>query len=702
MPWTLRSTLPLVNGLRTSFAREAFGSLATDFKKRVAVTLGLALAYYALARLGLQFQFAGSQASPVWPPSGLALAAVLLWGYRATPGIYLGALCANITDFYIKAGGSELVGPSGLLADLIARPEHFWISAVIGIGNTIEALFAAGLVRKFHPGADPFVTVRGVLLFCVATLIACALASTLGVSALFMGGILAGAMFKPVWFTWWLGDVTGIIIVTPFVVSWWSLRSARVNYNSILLAAVALIVLFVFSQMIFIGLFDVAVLKKSVYLVFPILLLIAFRFGAAAATLGILVTSASAIISTLSGSGPFSRADQTETLIVLEGFVSVASMTVLFLDATISERSRALADSIDALEQFRSLFKGSPNALLAVDGDGVITQANGKAEKTFGYPKSELVGKPIEILVPESVRFAHARFRAEFEDRPSARPMAAGSDLFGQRKDGSPFPVEIALNPLKTSTGMLVLATVVDITERKRAEERLSAALVERDELRWHFMQAQELERQRLARDLHDQTGQVLTAALLELKGVEIQTSENGRVRLRQLRRRLEDIERSINRVAWELRPASIDELGLASALSNYVSEWTAQYHIEADFHCRNTELEKVGDDARTTLYRVAQEALTNVVKHAHGATAVSVIIDRAGAMMQLTIDDNGCGFNADDLVKHGSKCRGGHGIAGMRERLLLVGGELEIESSTGVGTTVFARVPLTIERLAA
>ena len=170
---------------------------------------------------------------------------------------------------------------------------------------------------------------------------------------------------------------------------------------------------------------------------------------------------------------------------------------------------------------------------------------------------------------------------------------------------------------------------------------------------------------------------------------------------MRELRRQFEQIEATISRVAWELRPASIDELGLPSALSNYVSEWSEEFRIEADFHCRDTGLGQIGDELRTTIYRVAQEALTNVAKHAEGVTAVSVIIDRTDSVLRLTIEDNGCGFRSDPSAERGTRS-GGHGIAGMRERLILVGGELDIESSSGAGTTVFACIPLEPERAAA
>jgi signal transduction histidine kinase len=238
------------------------------------------------------------------------------------------------------------------------------------------------------------------------------------------------------------------------------------------------------------------------------------------------------------------------------------------------------------------------------------------------------------------------------------------------------------------------MATVVDITKRTRAAASLSAALAERDELLRRFVQAQEDERLRLAHELHDQTGQILTALMLELKDIENISDRPDRNRLRAVRQHMEQMGKALHHVAYELRPASLDELGLASALANYAAEWSDQYGIECDFHCADPNLDDLPDGIRTTIYRVLQEGLTNIAKHAPTATSVGVVIDRPGSVLMLTIDNNGTGFDATKIFGS-SGARSGLGLPGMRERLALVGGDFAIESSDEAGTTIFARIRL-------
>jgi signal transduction histidine kinase len=230
-------------------------------------------------------------------------------------------------------------------------------------------------------------------------------------------------------------------------------------------------------------------------------------------------------------------------------------------------------------------------------------------------------------------------------------------------------------------------------TRAERDSESKSRTLVT---LRRRLANAEEHERLRLARELHDQTGQDLIASMLELREIESLVGEDGRDRVHRLRQKLERIGGTLHRIAWELRPAAIDDLGLASAIESHLRDWSTGLGVEADFHCANSAIDDLADDVCTTIFRVMQEALTNIAKHATGATNVSVVIDRAANVVQLTIEDDGCGFAADRASEIAlTRTDGGLGLAGMHERLSLIDGELKIESSPGAGTTLVARIQL-------
>ena len=158
---------------------------------------------------------------------------------------------------------------------------------------------------------------------------------------------------------------------------------------------------------------------------------------------------------------------------------------------------------------------------------------------------------------------------------------------------------------------------------------------------------------------------------------------------------------KTLHRIAWELRPPSIDELGLRKALASYIAEWSEQCGTEVDFHCDDPNLDEVPNEIATAIYRVVQEGLTNIVKHAQRPSDVSVVIRRPDATLQVIIEDSGCGFDVGARAAKAGNHRG-LGLDGMRERLALIGGTLDVESAPGAGTTIFARISLDGQRSAA
>ena len=217
-------------------------------------------------------------------------------------------------------------------------------------------------------------------------------------------------------------------------------------------------------------------------------------------------------------------------------------------------------------------------------------------------------------------------------------------------------------------------ATAVDLSER-----------VERDALR-RAMDAQELERRRLARELHDETGQALTSLLLGLRAVEEADDEERRERLAHVRELAVATLQDVRRLAVELRPKALDDFGLVPALERLVATYTEQTGIPVDLEAM-LGATRLPPGTETALYRITQEALTNVVKHAH-ATRVSIVLTRKDASVTAVIEDDGRGFDP------GSTREGGYGLLGMRERVELLGGRLNVEANGG-GTALVAEVPV-------
>ena len=221
------------------------------------------------------------------------------------------------------------------------------------------------------------------------------------------------------------------------------------------------------------------------------------------------------------------------------------------------------------------------------------------------------------------------------------------------------------------------------------------AAEAERRELLRRLGTAQEDERRRITRDLHDQMGQLLTALGLGLKASKTRAPDpsDARPHLVRLRELTDLIGREVHHLALELRPTALDDLGLQTALATYTEVWSERSGIEIDFQATGLDTGRLPEAAETALYRVVLEALTNVLRHA-GARRVSLVLQRFPGQAVAVVEDDGVGFDAESVTAPAGDGRR-LGLLGMRERMALVGGTLTVESAVGRGTTVIARVPL-------
>jgi len=227
--------------------------------------------------------------------------------------------------------------------------------------------------------------------------------------------------------------------------------------------------------------------------------------------------------------------------------------------------------------------------------------------------------------------------------------------------------------------------------ERQRSESAHT-------QLRLKLVTVQEEERHRIARELHDQMGQAIAALILGLKalGNSHEPKEPAGAQFQQLQNIANDLARDVHSLALDLRPTSLDDLGLEIALSNYVEAWSSRWQIPSDFHSNGFTEQRLASHLETTIYRITQEALTNVVRHASART-VSLILERTDDRVVVIIEDDGCGFEVEAVMKNPARDQR-LGLLGMEERVALVGGSLTIESTPGMGTSVYVRIPISLQ----
>jgi two-component sensor histidine kinase/integral membrane sensor domain MASE1 len=307
------------------------------FARLVLQVVAVAGVYYLAARLGLLLQLPGTNASPVWPPSGIALAAMLLFGRRLWPGVLIGAFLANLLTLPSSLGGLTA-------------------AAVIALGNTLEALIAASLILRLTGARNPFESVPHVFRFVLAAAAACAVASSIGAASLTLTGIIPAVIAGNVWFTWWLGDTAGLLILAPALVGWgrqwrWGLGGERLaEFVVLLVCAVAL------TELLFGGWIASELIRSLPYILLAALLWAAFRFGpretASVAVVLSVVTTAQTWLSMRHAHDAGARlapfvspaVSANDSLLMLQLFVCAIALTGLLLAAAVNERRRMERD----------------------------------------------------------------------------------------------------------------------------------------------------------------------------------------------------------------------------------------------------------------------------------------------------------------------------------------------------------------------
>jgi PAS domain S-box-containing protein len=722
---------------------------------------------------------------PVWPASGVALAAILLCGYSVWPGVAAGAF---------------------LLA--LFCPLPYWAAAVYAAGTTLAALLAAFLLRRI--GFDRSLSrLRDVLgLIVLGAFGGSVVSASIGVPTLYASHIRGWSGFSRAWLIYWLGDSTGVLVVTPFLLTLPALFRIR-DRDRFTELAILLLLLTAVCFIVF-GILPVS-LDILTFAVLPLVMWAALRFDTSVTALSIFLLATMATVGTALGYGPFGPFATNTPLIkavladVLFGTVSITGLT---LAAVVAEREQSLRQkaAMEARLRLATIVESSDDAIISETLDGTIVSWNASAQRIFGFTEAEAVGQPITILSPpglqgevkticqrlrageriehletirvgktgekvdvsltispikdaagrvvgtskiarditqrkradEALQKSEERFSKAFRQSPMALTLTSTKDdryldvnqtferLTGWRRDEvmgrTPFDLGVWIDPtqrvefvkrilaegavrdwelryrckdgaqgvglgagelIEIGDEACILSVVADITERKRAEEALSG-------MSRKLIEAQEQERTRIARDLHDDVTQRLALLAIDLDQVRGHLPDSDfelRTRIGTIRERAAQIAADVQTMSHELHSSQLEYLGLFAAVKGFCKEFGEMQKAKVDFESRNLPT-SLSPEISLCLFRVLQEALHNAAKHS-GVRHFEVQLSGTPEEILLTVSDHGEGFDSEAGMQGE-----GLGLTSMKERLKLVNGQLSIDSQPKHGTTIQARVP--------
>lgn len=428
-----------------------------DFTFRyLALLIIVFFAYTFAGKLGLSLAFINASSTAIWPPTGIAIAVLILFGRKVWPSIFLGAFLVNVTT-------------QGNIATSIG----------IALGNTLEALVAAYLVNRFAHGKNAFDHAVDVSKFTGSVLFAAMVSATIGVTTLIFGGYASLSNFWQVWFTWIFGDVGGALIIAPFIIIF-GIHKMRIHLQ-LNLVKIAELFLFFFlviltSQSIFSGNFPFD------YFVYPILVWGAFRFGRREITTGVLLIALIAVWYTVHGTGPFFLPhDVNRSLLRVAFYVSVTSFSLLAICAALLERKQARKGLEVSEKRFRSLIEKSFDAFVLIDAASRISYASPSVKQLLGYAPEELVGTVGFNLVAEEDRNFTMKELAKLVLKPGGVITIEYRTI---TKDKKVIWVEaVGTNLLLDPTVAAVVVNFRDITEKKLSRERIEKEKVEDEAL---------------------------------------------------------------------------------------------------------------------------------------------------------------------------------------------------------------------------
>ena len=623
------------------------------------------LAYYIAGKLGqATTNIRSSNLGPVWPAYGMALAAFLGYGSRIWPAIAASAFAVALS--------SPVPAPA---------------AAGQAAGASLAAFGGAALLRRI-PHFDPSLSrLRdAIALIVVGAFGSATISATIGVWSLFITGVQAYSGLPAAWVIYWLGDATGVLLVTPLVFTFWQLLDIRSRARMIE-AATLLALLMVACFTIFGDVFP-AQLRVFAFAVLPLVMWAAIDFGIGGATLSVFVIATIATLATAFGRGPFAADTPFINAALLDVLFAILAVTGLTLAAAIAERTRAENERealvreqsrMEARLHLAAIVDSTEDAIFSHDLEGNVLSWNRAAERIFGFTASEVIGRPTAMLFPKELADEE---EAQYQ-RLKAGERIERFETVRLTKDGARIDVSLTKSALTDSagrvTGMAIIAR--DISDQRRVQKALSR-------VSQRLIHAQEEERARIARELHDDIGQrlaLLAGTLADQPPLPGSSAESAG----KLKHLVSEIASDVQALSHELHSSKLDFLGLTSAIQAHCQDLAGQKNVHIDFIATTADT-RFPPNVSLSFFRVLQEALHNAVKHSQ-ASRFEVELWESDGDLRLQVSDSGRGFDLNE-----ARTSHGLGLVSMEERLKLVNGELFVDTEPGRGTRIYARAPLT------
>ncbi|WP_321924712.1 PAS domain S-box protein [Paraburkholderia guartelaensis] len=381
------------------------------------------------------------------------------------------------------------------------------------------------------------------------------------------------------------------------------------------------------------------------------------------------------------------------TAILLAGLLGAAALAFLaqrLMRASLAP-PKVTGDARLNEARMMGIIRSSMEAIVTVDETQRVVIFNPAAEQVFGLSAMEAIGSPLSRFIPERFRAAHAQHVEQFgetgvTERQMGRPQRV---LHGLRTNGEEFPIEASISQIRDDSGKLFTVMLRDITERVRAEGALKRSREELRELSANLQNVREAEKTRIARELHDDLGQQLTALKIDLSALEHRLGEDDAAdvpaRLAGMRNLIDSTVGSLRRIAADLRPVMLDDLGLVPAIEWLANDFTNRYGIAVESNL-DADATNFSSAASSALFRIVQEALTNVARHAD-ANLVEITLKVDGPLCVLRIADDGLGATGDPADRQRDALRDkSFGLIGIRERARMLDGTVSIDTAPGKG----------------